>query len=383
MNSNDIKSGCGRAGLYVHVPFCQSKCRYCGFYSEPIDNYNAESFVAAVLSEIDRYESCQLIGTVYIGGGSPSCLPAGLLLQLVKGITSRWNSFSEFTVEANPGQVNESALKQLREAGVNRLSIGGQSFDQGELDFLGRDHSVSCIERAVKMGRDAGFENINVDLIFAVPGSTLKSWRHSLDAAINLGVEHISAYSLTYENNTPLQKGIAAGTVLPVDEETDRAMYEMAIDELAKADLNQYEISNFAKRGCECMHNLTYWANQPYIGIGPAAGSYGQGRRTTNVADIKAYIKAVECNEDVIAQSQTPNRLETACETAVLNLRRRCGIDIKEFKERTGFNITKLFSEPISRYQQLGLIEATSRSIALTREALGIADSVLCDFSAI
>jgi oxygen-independent coproporphyrinogen-3 oxidase len=207
--------------------------------------------------------------------------------------------------------------------------------------------------------------------------------KHSLRSAIDLGIQHISAYCLTYEEGTPLQKAVAAGEVEPVDEETDRAMYEMAIDELEAAGFKQYEISNFARPGFECKHNLNYWANRPYIGVGPAAGSYWQGSRTLNIANIAKYIEMIEQGEDAATESEIPNHLQIACETAVLNLRRRCGIDLKDFKIRTGFDAIKLFAEPITRYRELGLIESAGGRLFLTRKALPIADSVLCDFSTV
>jgi len=363
----------------VHIPFCKAKCRYCGFYSEPIANHDSGRLVSAILKEMSRYDLGRAVKTVYIGGGSPSCLPAEQLLQLVRECPTA----EEFTIEVNPGQTNEKIVGQLRRLGVNRLSIGSQSFTQSELDFLGRSHKVDCIGRAVKQGRRTGFENISLDLIFAVPNSTLKSWRHSLKSAVDSDVQHISAYSLTYEKATPLQKAVEDGEVIPIDEETDRAMYEMAIDELEKAGFRQYEISNFAKSGFECSHNLVYWANKPYVGIGPTAASYWHGKRSSNIADIKKYIEMIEQGGSAVVESETPNDVEIACETAVLNLRRRNGINLTEFKTHTGFDALELFAEPIKLYKEMGLIENTDGRIFLTRGALPIADSVLCDFAAV
>lgn len=380
MNSkkHDFKS----AGLYIHIPFCQTKCRYCGFYSEPIKNHAPQRLISAIIAELTEKRGQEsFFKTIYIGGGSPSCLPTKQLLRLIGEITSRWSKLEEFTTEVNPGQVNKDILSQLHDAGVTRISIGAQSFNSDELAFLGRKHSVADIGQAVRSAKGAGFDNIGLDLIFAIPGSTLKSWKHSLRSAIDLGVQHISAYALTYEEQTPLQKAVEAGEVTPVDEEIDRQMYDMTIDELEKAGFKQYEISNFAKPRFECKHNLNYWANNPYLGIGPAAGSYWQGKRTLNIADIKKYIEAIEQGKNVTAESETPDNIQVACETAVLNLRRRCGIILDEFKKQTGFDAAKLFAEPISRYKKLGLIRTTSKRLCLTRKALPIADSVLCDFS--
>ena len=391
-DSEPCPSGRRAAGLYVHIPFCEAKCRYCGFYSEPIKNHAPQRLVSAIIAELSEKRGQPALSkvegtpfsphqTIYVGGGSPSCLPTEQLLRLIQEITSHWPKPEEFTIEVNPGQVSKDILSQLRTAGVTRLSIGAQSFNPDELTFLGRRHSAGETHRAVEVARQAGFENIGLDLIFAIPPSTLESWKYSLRSAINLDVQHISAYALSYEEGTPLQKSVEAGEVAPVDEEIDRQMYETTIDELEKAGFKQYEISNFAKPGFECKHNLNYWANKPYIGVGPAAGSYWNGKRTLNIADIKKYIEAIEQGTTVTDESETPDNTQIACETAVLNLRRRCGIILDEFENQTGFDAMKLFAEPIGRYRELGLIEAADGRLFLTRGALPIADSVLCDFS--
>ena len=382
---NSKKSYCNPVGLYVHIPFCEAKCSYCGFYSEPIKNHDSDRLVSAIIAELKK--RCQEpffpFQTVYIGGGSPSCLPRELLLRLVGEITSKFPNSQEFTVEINPRQVDKDILSQLCARGGNRLSIGAQSFNAGELAFLGRRHSVADIGSAVASAKQADFENIGLDLIFAIPGSSLESWKQSLHSAIELGVQHISAYALTYEEGTPLQKAAASGEVKKVDEETDRTMYETAIDMLERAGFKQYEISNFAKPGFECKHNLNYWANRSYIGVGPAAGSYWQSKRILSVADIEQYIEAIEQGADAAVESEIPDKIQVACETAVLNLRRIRGIDLKEFKSRTGFDATELFAEPIGKYRKLGLIEMAEGRLFLARKALPIADSVLCDFSVV
>ncbi|MFZ0033871.1 MAG: radical SAM family heme chaperone HemW, partial [Sedimentisphaerales bacterium] len=286
-------------------------------------------------------------------------------------------------IEVNPGQVDKTLLSELHKAGVNRLSIGAQSFIQRELDFLGRTHTVDCIRKSVRQGRSAGFDNISLDLIFAVPGSDLDSWKQNLRSAVDLQVDHISAYALTYEDHTPLGKASASGEIQPVDEDTDRAMYELTIDEFATAGIHQYEISNFAKEGFQCRHNLNYWANGCYTGIGPGATSYLNGTRSTNYPDIRKYVEAVESSQSTVAESETLSGLERACETAVLNLRRCSGIDLAEFKTRTGFDANDLFAAPIRMYQEQGLINTEDGHVFLTRNALAIADSILCDFAAV
>jgi len=376
----------GEAGLYVHVPVCRSKCRYCGFYSVPAARVEAGRVVDALLRELERCDGAEF-HTAYIGGGSPTALPASELIRLVDAVRERCPRAEEFTVECNPGQVDTSLLSGLRQAGVNRLSFGAQSFLMRELELLGRGHSVEQIGSAVAMARQAGFENIGLDLIFAIPGSTLSDWQASLEAAIALDIEHVSAYSLSFETGTVFEAERQGGRLAPVDEELDRAMYEWAVERLERAGLEQYEISNFARAGRECRHNLGYWANRPYVGVGPAAASYvlagDTGRRITNDADLERYLAAVDSGWAAPAEVQTVDEADMVCETAVLNLRRRRGIDLVEFQWRTGRDAMQTFAGPIERYCKLGLIEVTDRVVRLTRQALPIADMILCDFAAL
>ena len=365
----------------MHVPFCRAKCRYCGFYSRPVAEYDAGAVVSTMIAEMEQLESGDGIKTIYIGGGSPSALEREHLLRLIARAKRQCPAAAEFTVEVNPGQVDMELLRELCKAGVNRLSVGAQSFTQRELDFLGRTHTVECTRRVLRQGRSAGFDNISLDLIFAVPGTGLDSWKQNLLSAIELQPDHISAYGLSYEHGTPLSRDLAAGLVEAVDEDTDRAMFELTIDELAGAGIEQYEISNFARGGFECRHNLNYWANGSYAGIGPGAASYLHGTRSSNFADIDKYVRAVTSGESTVESSETLGDLERACETAVLNLRRRRGIDLAEFERQTGYDALELFAEPIQRYQNLDLIEKDSGKVSLTRQALGIANSILCDFA--
>lgn len=371
------------AGLYVHVPFCEAKCRYCGFYSEPVAGHDPERLVSALITELDRYRQVASIETIYLGGGTPTSLPVSLLAGLLEAAGSRWPGTCEFTVECNPAQTDAEVLSVLRDKGVNRLSFGVQSFNDEELVLLGRRHDLSDAVGSIQQAGEFGFDNIALDLIFAIPGSTLGSWKHTLRCAVELGVQHISAYSLSFEEGTPLHEARTAGQIEAVDEETDRAMYELAIDYLALARFRQYEISNFALDGYECIHNQGYWENRPYIGIGPSAGSYWQGRRTLNVSDVGAYIRRIEAGLDACEEVEQPDSSQRICETAVLNLRRREGISLSRFKESTGADFADVFGKPIDRYLANGLMETDGETVRLTRNALPIADSILCDFAAI
>jgi oxygen-independent coproporphyrinogen-3 oxidase len=370
----------GGAGLYVHIPFCASKCAYCNFYSEPASRHDTVRLMQALRKEL-KLADTSTVGTAYIGGGSPSCLPLARLCGLVEAIIEKCPNITEFTVECNPGQVNIEMLEQLHELGVNRLSIGAQSFNNEELKILGRIHNASAIISAVKQARQAGFKNISLDLIFAICGSTQTTWQYSLDKALALNPEHISAYSLTLEHDTPLVQAIAQGKFASIDESTDAAMYEQAIETLTKAGFSHYEISNFARPGFECRHNIGYWQNRAYIGIGPSAASSSVTKRTKNFSDIKSYINALESDKSPVEESIDISESDRICETAVLNLRTINGIDIKNFIQVTGQNPLVLFAEPIRRHCEQGLLTIENERIFLTAKALPVADYVLCDFA--
>lgn len=370
-----------RTSLYVHVPFCSSKCPYCNFYSKPFEEYDVQKLVKALLKELSFYPLGSHIQTVYIGGGSPSVLPAKDILLLVSAILEHCDDVVEFSIEMNPGQVEKDTLLALNEAGVNRVSFGVQSFLEQELKILGRNHSVSDVYNSLKWSREAGFVNLSIDLIFAIPGSSLGDWKRNLRMAVECPVKHISAYSLTYERETEFYSLMEKGAIEAVEEELDRDMYEAAIEEFAKAGFEQYEISNFAKPEFECLHNLTYWKNEPYIGIGPSAGSYYDGRRYTNISDIDKYIKQIEKGKQPVGEIYIPNEIERACETAVLNLRTIKGVDIPEFYETTGFDFLEMFKEPLLDNINSGLLEREGNRVHLTKKSLPIANVVLSDFS--
>jgi oxygen-independent coproporphyrinogen III oxidase len=333
--------------------------------------------------ELSLYGRQDPFKTIFLGGGSPSVLEESLLLELVQWARHYAQSQAEFTVEINPGQTSLSLFEQLKASGVNRISIGAQSFDDKELEFLGRIHASADIVRCFTDARKAGFDNIGLDLIFALPGSTLQSWQNSLRRAIELKPQHISAYSLTYEEDTPLVQSLNSGQIEKVDEELDRQQYEVAIDTLESAGLIQYEISNFAQPGLECRHNLRYWQNQSYIGLGPAAASWCNSKRTENISDLEKWLQCISDGRFAYENEHFLTAEDFACETAVLNLRTRFGIMPVEFQQQTGYDMQQLFAEPITQYLKDGLLEWHQNRLRLTRQALPIADKILCDFAAI
>ncbi len=369
------------ASVYFHIPFCTAKCDYCGFYSVPAEDHDPAALVDCLLRQLDGY--CLTKGsieTVFIGGGSPSCL-GDQLIRLAEAIVCRLGDVAEFTVEANPEQINDRLLGDLRQAGANRLSLGAQSFNQKELDALGRKAAVKDIDRALAAARQADFDNINLDLIFAIPSQTIDSWLGSLRTAIDLDVEHIAAYSLSFEPDAPYYHKRLTGEITPIDDELDRKMYELAIETLTNVGIRQYEISNFARNGFQCRHNLAYWNNLSYLGVGPAAGSFYRGRRLMNVADIDKYINAVRCNGSIIVEDVKPTARELACQCAVLMLRKTRGLDLEQYRRQCGYDARELFADQIKHYLKTNCLTFTDANLALTPAALPIADSILCDFA--
>ncbi len=331
--------------------------------------------------ELAPYAETGSVQTAYIGGGSPTALPHEQLLALVTQIQQTWPYLTEFTVECNPGQVSPELFQQLHDNGVNRLSLGAQSLHEHELQWLGRRHDVREIRNAVQWAKDAGFDNLSIDLIFGIPGSTLTSWTDCLNEALDLGVQHLSTYSLTYEPDTPLDASRQCGDIEPVEEALDRAMYEAVLNILSQAGFEHYEISNFARPGFACQHNLGYWHNRPYIGVGPAAASNWQEQRTLNTPDIEVYCQAIEQGQCALAECEAIDDEAHTCETAVLNLRLRRGIDLKRFQQQTGCKADDVFAREIAYHQQHNNLTVTDQGIALTEQALPIADRVLCDFA--
>lgn len=367
--------------IYVHIPFCRAKCFYCGFFSKPAEKYNVGKILNAEIAELKKSAIQKPIETLYIGGGSPACIGGETLCEFLSKIVAITGTPKEFTVEINPNDADEKLFANLKNAGINRISIGAQSFIQSELDFLGRKYTPEKISQTIQSAKNSGFKNISVDLIFAIPNSTLKSWRQNLQTAINLDIQHISAYSLTYEKNTPLERCKSAGSVKIMDEETERQMYETAIKTLAEGGFEHYEISNFARAGFKCRHNLAYWKNEQYFGIGPAAASSVGNLRFENINDIEKYAQRIEQNEDAADEKMIITSVEKAAQTAVLNLRLTEGINLTEYKQKTGFDIYELFKISIEKNLKSNLLELNGDCLRLTKNALPIADFVLCDFA--
>jgi oxygen-independent coproporphyrinogen-3 oxidase len=367
----------------VHIPFCAHKCGYCDFASLAGADHLAERYLAAL-----EQEMALLLGTprdvetVFIGGGTPTRLHARGLERLLDSVR-RWFPLApggEWTVEANPGTLDEEKADVLAAGGVNRVSLGAQSFHPELLKALERNHAPEEVARALELIRPR-FDRWSFDLIFGVPGSTPEHWEFDLETALALGPSHLSCYGLVYEKGTALWKQWQAGQVRAVDEESERTMYGRTIDRLTAAGLSMYEISNFARPGHECRHNLVYWANDAYFGVGLGAARYVEGVRSVNTREMSAYLKRIEAGEPATGPTETLDPEGRARESAVLMLRRTAlGIDRQDFNRRTGFDLDALAGPALTRSVSRGLLEDDGRRVRLTREGLFLADSVLCEF---
>ena len=367
---------------YVHIPFCAHKCGYCDFASLAGADHQADRYLHALEREMSALETPREVETIFIGGGTPTRLEAPDLTRLLK-MVRRWFPLvegGEWSVEANPGTLTEAKVDALAEGGVNRVSLGAQSFQPALLKTLERNHAPEEVGKALELIRPR-FTRWSFDLIFGVPGSTPELWADDLERALQLGPPHLSCYGLVYEKGTALWKQWKAGEVREVDEEVERTMYETTINRLAKAGLVMYEISNFAKPGEECRHNLVYWTNDAYYGVGLGAARYIDGARSVNTRELSAYLKRIEAGLPGTGPTETLDAEGRARETAVLMLRRTViGLEREDFRWRTGFDLDDLAGPTIEKYVGRGLLEDDSQRIRFTREGLFLADTVLCEF---
>lgn len=367
--------------LYVHVPFCRAKCRYCDFHSAPLTGRAAQQFVVAATRELDRHrtEFAEPLASVFFGGGTPTVLGAALLGRLIDAAAPLTGPDTEFSVEANPATLDKPLADHLAAGGVNRINLGVQSFDDGELRLLGRIHTAADAADAVDMLRTTGIANVGLDLIYGIPGQTMESWRRSLGKATALAPAHLSCYALSFEAGTPLGEDLAAGRAAEMDESLQRDCYDAAITAAGEAGLEHYEISNFARAGQRCRHNLTYWRNEPYVGIGPAAASYVAGERRTNDPDTPAYIDALLSGREPPATAERLGRRAAMAETLMLNLRLIEGADRAAFARRFGTDPLEAFPLSFSRYAKLGAVIVTPSHVRIAPQSLFVADSILAD----
>ncbi len=371
-------------GLYVHVPFCATKCGYCDFYSHVPAAGEFEPLVRAVLRELDtvRVRYGERVETIFVGGGTPTLLSLSLLdrLMVSLGEIACTDGVTEFTVEANPASLNEAKARILKQHGVNRVSMGAQSFHAHELRVLDRIHHPGDIPPSADIIHRAGFDHFNLDLIFGIPGQTSATWLESIDRAVALGPDHLACYGLTYEPGTALYDRLQGGAFSSMDEVAELSLYEMTLDRLRSAGFERYEISNYARPGAECRHNLRYWRNESSIGVGPSAATYWKGRRWRNVPDTRAYTEGILNGDTVAIDHEELSPEARAGETAMLALRMIDGIDRERFHASTGLMLDTLFVEEIARNVSTGLLIDDGRHLRLSDAGLRVADAVMADF---
>lgn len=364
------------AGLYLHIPFCHSKCSYCDFYSMPSVKF-ARQYVDAIIKEWEmrRHEVAEPINTIYIGGGTPSILDRSLLTDLVA--TLPHDNISEFTIEANPEDINDSWIDSVKQLGINRVSIGIQSFIDSELLAVGRRHTAEEAIAAIKRLQDNGITEISADLIYGLPQQTIETWQYSIDQLLGLNTPHISAYSLSYEQGTRLYAQLMAGKIQETEEDTVAQMYSMLTSSLSAKGFEHYEISNFALSGHRAKHNSSYWKFTPYIGLGVSAHSFDGMARRINPTNIKAYLEA-------ISNSKTFFEIEEETETDLINdyiittLRTSDGINLNDLEHRFGTRQAESFAKSAKPFISAGnLIYTAPNTLRFTEDAWLISDSIL------
>lgn len=416
-----MKNNNNELGIYIHIPFCVHKCIYCDFLSSPADEETKKRYVNAIIKEIyltkegrnsknhthkllmDNNDGIgqgsigkkDIVTSIFIGGGTPSVIDALDIKAIIEAVRDNYNvsEAAEITIECNPGTLDMTKIEIYREAGINRISFGLQSTSNSELKLLGRIHTYEQFVENYKLARKAGFDNINIDLMSALPGQTIESYRSVLKKAISLETEHISVYSLIIEEGTRLSDNIDRFPPIP-SEEDDRYMYHMTKDILAAAGYGQYEISNYARKGYECRHNIKYWERCNYIGFGIGAASLYGKKRYTNISDIRQYMDILLGDGDDVSQNidveqrieairtdiEELSREDEMSEYMFLGLRKTAGIDIADFKDKFGCDISKIYDKPIKDNIASGLLVHKGNRLYLSQRGIDISNTVMSDF---
>lgn len=376
-NSNETISA-----LYIHIPFCIKKCTYCNFNSINYEKKLVDAYICTITKEIDLIKYKQCFKTIYIGGGTPTSLNTNQLESLLTAVNKCVNrdTLVEYTIEANPGTLTQDKINILLENNINRISLGAQSFNNNCLKMLGRIHSAEETISTISLLKERGFKNINIDLIFGTPSQTYKDWERDLDMAISLEPDHISTYSLTYEDETPLKKLLLMEKIKAIDENDDLERYKLSINKLKNRGFEHYEISNFAKNGKYSKHNIVYWKNLGYIGIGAGAFSFTNGDRESNESNVEKYIDNCNSvsNKCTFREHLTPK--DHAAETIIMGLRMRSGISNNRLLSQTGFGFDDIFDDKILRLREEGFINFSNGRLTLTEKGLYVADSVMVEF---
>jgi oxygen-independent coproporphyrinogen-3 oxidase len=368
------------AALYIHIPFCRKKCLYCDFPSYSGKEEFMWNYSKALAGDID-FIGKRSIKSIFIGGGTPTYLSLESWNNIYKALKKlKLEDNLEFTVEGNPGTFTEEKLRFLKNIGVNRLSIGLQAWQNSLLGKIGRIHTLDDFLKGYEMARKLGFSNINVDLMFGLPGQTLKDWRESLENVVGMAPEHISCYSLIVEKGTPFYNMYKNHELKLPWEEEERQMYYFTLEFLYKSGYNQYEISNFAKMGNECRHNLVYWNLKSYIGCGSSAHSYVDGYRYRNTSDIEEYILEGIEGKFIRLDKHKNSIYDDMEEFMFMGLRKINGISIRDFKNRFNRDIYSVYGGIIDKYVEKGILIVDGDRMYLNKRGIEVSNSVMCEF---
>jgi oxygen-independent coproporphyrinogen-3 oxidase len=372
--------------LYVHIPFCVRKCLYCGFYSTRYSPHDADNFIAALYKEASGYQSDfsnRVFKTVYFGGGTPTVLSREQSIGCINAVKDhfKFDGDVEFTVEANPNSVSMQNVSLWREVGVNRLSLGVQSFSDAVLQRLGRTHTAGQAVDAFRSARRAGFQNIGIDLIYGVPGQSGKQWEKTVSAAIGLAPEHISVYGLSLDEGSMFKRAADSGKLSMPDDEVTATMYEHSIAALNVSGYVQYELSNFSLPGFECRHNMNYWDRGEYLGLGPGATSFLAGRRFTIISDHREYARRLMEGLPVIEQSEIPTIEQSAHERLLLGLRTARGLDLGRFRREFGDSCYNRFQTTLGPLSDRGLLVVRDGYVRLTERGFLLCNEALAKLS--
>lgn len=368
------------AGLYIHIPFCVSKCSYCDFYS-CTSTANTDDFVSALRREMrarKEYLGEQPVKTIYFGGGTPSLLSISQIETIFDEIYGNFTvQPEEVTLEANPDDLSATYLADLAKTPINRLSIGIQSFDDSDLRLMNRRHTAAQAEAAIGRAQAAGFDNISADLIFGIPGMDDRTWERNINKMLSLGIQHISAYHLTIEEGTRFGRMAQRGDIKAVDEDTSERQYEMLRRMLGTAGFEHYEISNFALPGRRAIHNSSYWRGTPYLGLGPSAHSYDEHERRVCTADTDLYIRQSPSPEMFETETLTPEDMRN--EYVMVHLRCATGIDVGDFKSKFGLEATDKLFHRAEKFIRDGLLRNENGHIYVPCEKFLISDRIISD----
>lgn len=380
--------------LYVHVPFCLRKCDYCAFYSVPLragaescqsENSLVQTYLKGLKKEIElrKKDASKGVSSLFIGGGTPTALPEAELAEFLALLKQGFDipEAAEQTIESNPGTLTPEKLQILKRSGINRISLGVQSFNDSLLKQIGRIHTAADVHKGVKLIREAGFHNLNLDLMFGLPGQTLKDWQETLTKAVHFEPEHLSIYGLMVEEDTPLARNPKLLTILPGDE-LQAQMYEWAGKYLREAGYNHYETSNFARPGFECRHNLGYWRGNDYLGLGPGAVACTHNVRSKNIEDITQYAGCLEQNHLPIdpAEAEVLSLQNRMTERIILGLRLSEGVNLRVFKQEFGQDIRDIYRSVLERYVLANVLVINDETLSINPDYWFVANGILEEF---